>query len=154
MKRPEIRIIAISNVFSRMMRFHHAGDVEQGHQHHHDHGTLVANGALRVEMLDDNENVISTRDFSAPSFVFIAKEHMHRLTALQDNTVAACIHAMRDIDNNILAPDFLLDQKRFADQWSESDNINDHYHLYMQIKRGVHSQGFSNPKEKKPEVEG
>lgn len=134
---PEIKIIAISNVYCRSMHFKNKGDVELGHCHTHDHGTLVSSGKLLVEMLRDDGSVISQKEFTGPSFVFISKLCMHRLTALEDNTVAVCIHAMRDIDGDILPTDFLVEEKWFANKWEDSDSINDHYHLYTEVKRKV-----------------
>ena len=140
---PEIKIIAISNVYCRSMHFKNKGDVELGHCHTYDHGTLVSTGKLLVEMLRDDGSVISQKVFEGPSFVFISKLCMHRLTALEDNTVAVCIHAMRDVEGNLLPPDFLIDEKWFADKWEDSDNINDHYHLYTEAKRNVVTTRFS-----------
>lgn len=119
------------------MHFREKGDFEIGHCHTYDHGTLVATGKLLVEMLRDDGSVISQKEFTGPSFVFIPKLCMHRLTALENNTVAVCIHAMRDIEGNLLDPDFLVDEKWFADRWDDSDNINDHFDLYMEVKRNV-----------------
>lgn len=141
--KPEIKIIAISNVYCRSMHFKEAGDFEIGHCHSYDHGTLVSTGKLLVEMLRDDGSVISQKEFIGPSFIFISKLCMHRLTALEDNTVAVCIHAMRDIEGNLLSPDFLIDEKWFANRWDDSDNINDHYHLYTEVKRGVITNNFA-----------
>jgi hypothetical protein len=140
---PEIKIIAISNVYCRSMHFKKKGDFEIGHCHTYDHGTLVSTGRLLVEMLRDDGSVISQKEFTGPSFVFISKLCMHRLTALEDNTVAVCIHAMRDIEGNILSPEFLIDEKWFADRWEDSDNIGDNYHLYTEVKRHVLTDRFS-----------
>ena len=135
--RPEIKIIAVSNVYCRSLHFKNTGDIETGHYHSYDHGTLVSSGKLLVEMIRDDGTVISSKEFISPSFIFISKLCRHRLTALEDNTIAVCIHAMRDIEGNILSPDFLIDEKYFADKWEDSDNINDHYHLYTEVKRNV-----------------
>lgn len=143
---PEVKIIAISNVYCRSIHFKEKGDFEIGHCHTYDHGTLVSIGKLLVEMLRDDGSVISQKEFTGPSFIFISKLCMHRLTALEDNTVAVCIHAMRDIDGNILSSDFLIEEKWFANLWEDSDNINDHYHLYTEVKRKIPTDGFSiNP---------
>jgi quercetin dioxygenase-like cupin family protein len=137
MNRPNVKIIAVSNVFCRMMTFEKSGDVEIGHQHSYDHGTLVSSGEVLVEILDSADGVVSSKVFTAPGLIFIEKDKRHRLTATKDNTVLACIHAMRDINGDLLAPDFLIEEKWFADKWEDSDNINDHYHLYTLIKRNV-----------------
>ena len=154
MSEPKVKIIAISNVFCRSMHFEKAGDVELGHCHTYDHGTLVSIGRLLVEMLDENEKTVSSKEFVGPSFVFISKFCKHRLTALEDNTVAVCIHAMRDIDQNILSTDFLIDEKWFADKWEDSNHVDDHYHLYTKLNRGVQTERFScHPQNRKVENE-
>jgi hypothetical protein len=143
MNTPDVKIIGISNVYCRSMHFKKQGDVELGHCHTYDHGTLVSTGKLLVEMLRDDDTVISQKEFTGPSFIFISKWCRHRLTALEDNTVAVCIHAMRDIHGELLSPDFLIDEKWFADTWEDSDNIGDHYHLYTEVKRKVETSRFS-----------
>lgn len=143
MSRPEIKIIAISNVYCRSLHFKNIGDIEEGHYHTYDHGTLVSSGKLLVEMLRDDGSVISSKEFVGPSFVFVSKLCKHRLTSLEKNTIAVCIHAMRDIQGNILSSDFLIDEKWFADSWHDSDNINDHYHLYTEVKRNTLTDNIS-----------
>jgi len=109
MASPEIKIIALSNVYTRSMYFKNKGDVEQGHKHTYDHATLLSNGSVLVEMLDDDGNVEHTKVFEAPNLIFINKNKNHRLTALVDNTVCACIHAIRTIDEEIVGPEFLVE---------------------------------------------
>tara|TARA_R110000822_G_scaffold288671_1_gene409952 strand:- start:69 stop:371 length:303 start_codon:yes stop_codon:yes gene_type:complete len=72
------------------MHFSSAGDVEHGHIHPFDHLTLLAYGSLQVTV---NGKVT---DFKAPHMIYIKAEHEHELVALEDNTVAFCIHALRD----------------------------------------------------------
>jgi len=107
MSSPEIKIIAVSNVFCRLMHFVEVGDVEYGHQHSYDHATLVSTGSVVVDVLDDNDVVVSSKVFTAPNMVFIHKDKRHRLTALEKNTVCSCIHAVRDVEGEILDPEFL-----------------------------------------------
>ena len=115
MNRPEVKILSVSNVYCRLMNFVKKGDQEMGHYHSYDHGTLLASGKLLVEKIDDNDNVKYSKEFTAPSFIFIAKDSKHVLTALEDNTVATCIHALRTIDETIIDPDFYVEQKELAD---------------------------------------
>jgi len=90
MKSPDIQIGCVANLYSRMMHFMHAGDVEVGHTHQFDHLTLLAKGKLRVTV----EGVAT--EFTAPHMIYIHKDKTHELEALLDNTVAYCIHALRD----------------------------------------------------------
>lgn len=90
MSYPNIKLGCVANLFSRMMHFTRAGDIEIGHKHSFDHLTLLASGSLKV-VVEGNETV-----FNAPHMIYIHKDKIHELVALEDNTVAYCIHALRD----------------------------------------------------------
>jgi quercetin dioxygenase-like cupin family protein len=75
-----------------MMHFKKTGDKELGHAHAFDHLTLLASGSLQVTV--DNKTTV----FNAPHMIFIKAEKVHELVAMQDNTVAFCIHALRTGD--------------------------------------------------------
>jgi len=87
---PHVQIGCVANLFSRQMHFKNARDLEHGHTHPFDHLTLLASGSLRVTVNG------KTTDFKAPHMIYIKAEHEHELVALEDNTVAYCIHALRD----------------------------------------------------------
>lgn len=90
MNSPEIQIGCVANLYSRMMHFQRAGDTEVGHTHQFDHLTLLAKGRLKVTVEG------TSTEFSAPHMIYIHKDKVHELEALTDNTVAYCIHALRD----------------------------------------------------------
>jgi quercetin dioxygenase-like cupin family protein len=90
MDQPHIQIGCVANLYSRQMHFKKAGDLEHGHKHPFDHLTLLAAGSLRVTVNG------KTTDFKAPHMVYIKAEYNHEIVALEDNTVAYCIHALRD----------------------------------------------------------
>lgn len=92
MQSPIVAISCVSNVFIRQMIFLKAGDIEQGHAHAFDHVTLLSAGSIRLRALG------TTTDFKAPHHIFIKAGVVHELEALEDNTVAQCIHALRDGD--------------------------------------------------------
>lgn len=99
---PAIQIGCVANLYSRMMYFRKAGDTEQGHSHQFDHLTLLAKGKLRVTV----EGVVS--EFTAPQMIYIQKDRQHELVALVDDTVAYCIHALRDrATDEILDPSMI-----------------------------------------------
>ena len=145
MAEPKVTIIAISNVFARCMYFENKGDIELGHCHTYDHGTLISSGSVLVEMLDDDGAIIGSRTFNAPAFVFISKLRQHKITALNDKTVAVCIHAMRDVDGNILSPDFFINEKWFADTWQDSEFVDDHMGPYMAKNHKILLDHFAIP---------
>lgn len=108
--RPEIKMICISNVFTRTMHFKNKGDVEYGHKHTYDHGTLVSSGSVLYEVLDGLDgNTVASKTFEAPNMIFVDKDKFHRITALEDNTVCACIHALRTNDEELVDPDCLIE---------------------------------------------
>lgn len=90
MNEPVVHIGCVANLYSRMMHFKKSGDKEQGHTHAFDHLTLLAKGKLRVVV-----EGVST-DFTAPNMIYIKADKIHELEALSDETVAYCIHALRD----------------------------------------------------------
>ena len=100
----EVKIGCVANLYSRMMWFHKAGDIEVGHTHQFDHLTLLAKGKLKVTV----EGIAT--EFTAPHMIYIHKDKVHELEALTDETVAYCIHALRDKDSNeILDPSMIPD---------------------------------------------
>jgi len=80
----------VKNLFVKQMVFRKAGDKEHGHAHAYDHLTLLSKGRLRVTALGKDT------DFTAPTHIYIKADVIHELTALEDDTIAHCIHAMRD----------------------------------------------------------
>lgn len=99
--RPVVSIGCISNVYIRQMHFTKAGNKNVAHTHNHDHATLLGSGS--VECSVDGQKTI----FKAPAMIYIIKDKLHFFTALEDNTMAYCIHALRDKDgdNDIISPE-------------------------------------------------
>lgn len=95
---PYVSINCVANLFSRQMHFLKAGDIEIGHTHAFDHLTLLATGKLAVTVEG------KTTNFTAPHMIYIRKDKVHELVALEDNTVAYCIHALRDNNGDIIDP--------------------------------------------------
>lgn len=102
MSQPLVHIGCVANLYSRMMHFEKAGDIEIGHTHQFDHLTLLAKGKLKVTV----EGVVT--EFTAPQMIYITKDKIHELEAMTDETVAYCIHALRNKDNtDILDPSMI-----------------------------------------------
>ena len=93
MNSPHTKIGLVANLWSKMMHFDEVGQCEAGHSHVFDHLTLLAMGSLRVIV----EGVPT--DFKAPHMIYIKAGKVHELISLEPNTVAYCIHALRDGDN-------------------------------------------------------
>ena len=92
------------NIFIREMGFTKAGDVIDGHAHNFDHTTYVARGSLRIESLNKDGSVKQTAIKSATAghnWVLIKAGVLHRLIALEDNSMGHCIYAHRDPQGDI-----------------------------------------------------
>lgn len=112
---PETSINAVANLYTRMMRFVNKGDTEPGHAHVYDHLTLLTNGSLKITV--DGK----TTEFKAPHSIYIQKEKQHELVALEDNTLAFCIFALKDIDGfDLLDPESV---PKGVDPLSVSQNL-------------------------------
>lgn len=103
MAEPSVAMGVCANVFIRQIHMLNAGDAEQGHKHEFDHLTLLAKGKAQVEVNGQ------TTEFTAPAMVYIRAEYIHKITALTDDAVWYCIHALRgdDKSGDILAPEMV-----------------------------------------------
>lgn len=73
------------------------GEEAPGHVHYFDHVTLLAKGSVRVE-IEGKE----PKEFVAPTFIVIKKELIHKMTALEDDTVYYCVFALRDVNGEVV----------------------------------------------------
>jgi hypothetical protein len=105
------------------MNFKKKGDMELGHFHDYDHGTLLSTGKLKVERVSDDNKSISVKEFEAPTFIFIEKNKRHIITALEDNTIASCIHALRTDVGEIVDPEFLVKETELADTPEKTSSL-------------------------------
>ena len=111
---PDIDMLMVSNVFFRTMTFKKAGDSSgKMHKHVYDHVNLLAQGSIELEV--NGEKTV----YTAPSYIFIDRDHFHKMTALEDNTVSICIHAIRDDDSGdildqTIVPKGVLPRKEFT----------------------------------------
>lgn len=80
------------NVFIRQMHFVNKGDNEVQHTHAFDHITLLSKGSLDVECNGKHTT------FVAPHMIYIKADNVHGMTALEDDTLAYCIHAIGNSD--------------------------------------------------------
>jgi quercetin dioxygenase-like cupin family protein len=86
------------NVWVRSHYLHKKGYTNDGgHTHNFDHVTLLATGSVLVEV-DGYE----PKEFIAPTFITIEKNHHHKFTALEDGVVYYCVFAMRDEDGQVI----------------------------------------------------
>lgn len=100
MDAPVTNMACVSNLWLRQMQFVKAGDCNEGHVHNFDHVTLLAKGSVEVDV-EGNKTT-----FTAPHMIYITAGKRHFLTALEDDTVAYCVHALRtgEREEDILDP--------------------------------------------------
>jgi len=88
------------------MTFHKAYTIELGHSHLYDHVSYLSIGSCEVQVFDEEKNEMGPpKTFKAPATIFVAKNKIHQLKSLEDNTIIDCIHALRNIDGEIIEPD-------------------------------------------------
>jgi len=90
---PETKMSCVKNLWTRQMYFAKAGDANEGHVHNYDHITLLAHGSVRVHVEGN------MTDFKAPQMIYVKAGKSHFIEALEDGTVAYCVHALRDKDS-------------------------------------------------------
>ena len=88
----EVTVSTVDNVWCKQMTFRHKNDFMIGHTHTHDHITLVTTGSFNV-VVNGVDSIVK-----APQIVFVHKDYNHHLIALEANSTAYCIHALRDYD--------------------------------------------------------
>ena len=100
---PEIKIAVISNVWIKLMKFVKTGDFVPGHKHTFDHGTVLSQGSVEVDIAGEKTT------FTAPTIIYIQKGLVHKITALEPNTVVLCIHGLRGADTtqDIISEDMI-----------------------------------------------
>lgn len=99
---PTYYFSAIDGVAVKQMHFKKSGSIMQGHKHTHNHLTLLAHGKLKVTVNGEET------EFTAPHLIFIHKDNEHELVALEDGTVAYCVHAIRDKDTGDIIDDVIV----------------------------------------------
>ena len=106
MSNPTTDLKIVDNVFVKLHHFLNIGDTHEGHAHAFDHITLLAAGS--VNMVHDNGEA----KFKAPHLIVTPKGIKHQFTALEPNTVFACIHAIREKDelDAIASPNITIQQ--------------------------------------------
>jgi quercetin dioxygenase-like cupin family protein len=109
---PEEKVSLVANTWIKQMHFKKAGDRNCGHKHAFDHQTLLAKGRFLVRVED------RVAEFAAPTIVFVAAGKEHLIEALEDDSVAYCIHAVRNGTRveDIMNPDDIPEGKWFGDE--------------------------------------
>lgn len=87
----------VGNVWIRRQYYANKDCEKSGHKHHHDHVSLLAKGRLQVHV-EGYDPVI----YNEGDFFLIKAEHEHMLVPLEDDTIAYCIFALRNVDGEVV----------------------------------------------------
>lgn len=92
------------NIYVKQTRYPKAGTSYKGHYHDYDHVTLVASGSVEVKFVAVPELGIpeEIQKYSAVDMFVTRCYRLHEITSLEDNTVICCVHAIRDLEDNIV----------------------------------------------------
>lgn len=93
----QIELGYFGNIWVRQNILEKEGESHPGHKHYFDHVTLLARGKVQVEVEGHD-----SKEFEAPTFIVIKKEHEHKITALTDDALYYCVFALRDNDGNVV----------------------------------------------------
>ena len=102
------------NVYLKEMKFED-GATYCGHHHDYDHITLVASGKVRVKFGAVPQAGIpeETREYTAVSTFVTRSFREHEITSLEPNTVVCCVHALRDVNGEVIIPE--MDEEHHHD---------------------------------------
>ena len=92
------------NVFLKKMIFKEKGMVYCGHHHDYDHVTLVAAGKVSVKFgpVPEGDLPEEIKEYAGTSMFVTRSYREHEITALEDNTIVCCVHAIRDEKGEII----------------------------------------------------
>ena len=85
------------NIWVRQNVLEKEGEKFGGHKHEFDHVSLLTKGSVRVEVEGH-----PPKEFTAPTFIIIKKEHNHDFIALEDDVNWYCVFALRDLDGQVV----------------------------------------------------
>ncbi len=86
----DVNMSIVEGIWIKQMHFKEVGWMAQTHAHNYDHQTLLAAGSLLVTVGSDSV------EYVAPAILVIHAHAPHVMIALQPNTVAYCIHKVRE----------------------------------------------------------
>jgi len=97
------------NNFLRPMRFPDVGSIVVGHKHNYDHITILIQGAILGRAWNVNEDgkqvMVAEKAFKAPAFMNVRAHRWHEFIALEANSYAVCVFALRTRDGEVATVD-------------------------------------------------
>ena len=112
-------IVTYGNIWTREIEFKKAGEVKNGHKHEFDHLHFVSHGSVQITVFDEfkRDKVIFQKDYTAPAWIKVPKEHFHDIIALEDNSRGYCIQSLLTDNANVIETDYAKD-----DDWIKEVN--------------------------------
>ena len=108
------------NIWIRQNLLEKAGEFYHGHTHDFDHVSLLSSGEVCVEIKGR-----PPKTFKAPTFIVIKRDLEHKFTAVSDNVVWFCIHALRDLDGEVIEDLYSMENDPSEYFWSEHSSVSD-----------------------------
>src|SRR4029079_5715761 len=91
------RLGSYGKIYFRWLGPFGGGYVHMGHRHYQDHLTILLRGSVRVRYRSKADgDVEKSAVFIAPYVFEVAAEVYHEITALEDDTVWACLFSNED----------------------------------------------------------
>ena len=90
----DCNISIVNGVFIKQMTFQKKGMVVMSHKHNYDHQTLLAQGMIKIRIGANHPYY-----YRAPRIILIKANQTHFIEAMENNTVAYCIHAVKGCDD-------------------------------------------------------
>lgn len=109
MKLPKVEIKLTDDLFVKLMICEKAGTLVEQHVHAYDHITVFATGFFRV-WKDD----VHIGDYRAPTGIVIEAGKKHGLLAMEDNSLALCIHNVHKTGEVAILPSESVLEKLLA----------------------------------------
>jgi hypothetical protein len=90
MSDPIYTIGSAGNIYVRMMTFSEEGTQEPSHKHIFDHIQILATGSVKITV-NEQESI-----HHAPKMIYIKKNILHSILALEPGTTLMCVHGLRE----------------------------------------------------------
>lgn len=92
------------------------GDMKDGHKHEFDHLHFLSQGRVRIRIHEDHgDKPLLVKEYVAPAWIKVPKNHFHDVIALEDNTLGFCIQSVYSEDNEVTETDYRYDDDFMED---------------------------------------
>ncbi len=111
MTKYKTKVITYGNIWTREIKMN-KDDIKAGHKHEFDHLHFLSQGSIHIRIFDNinRNNIIFEKNYTAPEWIKVPKEHFHDIVALEDNTLGYCIQALANPEGNVSKTDYANDE--------------------------------------------